>query len=132
MITEMRSSMDICPEFTRRILGSAIEVHRELGPGLLESTYRVCLVQQLLLDGHDVKQEVPIPVTYKGSTVDASFRADLIVDDSVLLELKAVEHLLPLHEARTLTYMRLCNLKIGLLINFNVSRLKDGVRRFVR
>ncbi|MGZ5072514.1 MAG: GxxExxY protein [Usitatibacter sp.] len=129
---EAHSREDICPELTRRILGSAIEVHRELGPGLLESTYRVCLVHQLILDGHEVRQEIPIPTTYKGSVVDASFRADLIVDESVLLELKAVEKLLPLHEAQTLTYMKLCNLRIGLLINFNVRSLKDGIRRFVR
>jgi GxxExxY protein len=129
---EARSREDVFPELTRRILGSAIEVHRELGPGLLESTYRVCLVHQLLLEGHDVKQEVPIPITYKGSIVDASFRADLIVDDAALLELKAVEKLLPLHEAQTLTYMKLCNLRIGLLLNFNVRSLKDGIRRFVR
>jgi GxxExxY protein len=129
---EARPKEDVCPELTRPILRSAIEVHRELGPGLLESTYRVCLVHQLLLDGHDVRQEIPVPTTYKGCVIDATFRADLIVDDSVLLELKAVENLLPLHEAQTLTYMKLCNLRIGLLINFNVRRLTDGIRRFVR
>ena len=128
----VRSQVDIFPELTRRILGSAIEVHRELGPGLLESTYRACLVHQLLIEGHEVKQEVPVPITYKGSTIDASFRADLIVDDSALLELKAVERLLPIHESQILTYMKLCNLNIGLLLNFNVPVLKQGVRRFVR
>lgn len=126
------SREDICPELTQRILGSAIEVHRELGPGLLESTYRICLVHQLLLEGHDVKEEVPIPITYKGSIVEMSFRADLIVDDSVLVELKAVDRLLPIHESQILTYLKLCNLRVGLLLNFNVTTLTQGIRRFVR
>ena len=119
-------------EITRRILGCAIEVHRELGPGLLESTYRTCLVKQLLMDGLYVEEEVGIPIQYKGQFVESSYRADLIVDRAVLLELKALERLLPIHEAQTLTYLKHSRLRVGLLINFNVTSLMKGVRRYVR
>ena len=117
---------------TRAILGSAIRVHRELGPGLLESTYRTCLMKQLEADGVSAQQEVVIPIRYRGMDIDSVYRADVIVDGRVLLELKAVETLLPLHEAQTLTYLRHSNMPVGLLINFNVKRLMLGVRRFVR
>jgi len=117
-------------ELTRAILGSAISVHRELGPGLLESTYRACLLKQLQADGMPVRCEVEIPIQYKGFEIESTYRADLIVDDKVLIELKAVEHLLPLHESQVLTYLRHTRLEVGLLINFNVRRLMNGVRRF--
>ena len=117
-------------ELTRAILGSAISVHRELGPGLLESTYRACLLKQLRADGMPVRCEVEIPIQYKGFEIESTYRADLIVDDKVLIELKAVEHLLPLHESQVLTYLRHTRLEVGLLINFNVTRLMSGVRRF--
>jgi GxxExxY protein len=107
-----------------------IEVHRNLGPGLLESTYRACLQHELNLQGFRVSAEVPIPVSYKGLAVEASYRADLIVDETVLLELKAVEQLLPVHSMQTLTYLKLAKVPIGFLINFNVPCLKQGVRRF--
>ena len=109
-----------------------MQVHTTLGPGLLESVYRTCLAQQLRLDRLTVRQEVPIPLSYKGVSLDHSCRADMIVEESVLVELKAVERLLPIHQAQTLTYLKLSRLNVGLLINFNVLSLKDGFRRFVR
>ena len=123
---------EVPPELTRAILGSAISVHRELGPGLLESTYRKCLVEQLREDGMTVESEKLIPVRYRGRPIDASYRAHIIVESRVLPELKAVENLSPVHEAQTLTYLRHTALKIALLINFNVPRLMEGVRRFIR
>ena len=121
---------DVYPDLTWRIVGSAIQVHRELGPGLLEGTYRACLMQQLREDGLDTRSEVPIPICYHGVELPASYRADLIVEGTAIVELKAVDQLLPVHTVQLLTYMKLCNLPVGLLINFNVPRLKDGVRRF--
>jgi GxxExxY protein len=117
---------------TRRILSSALQVHRDLGPGLLESTYRSCLVRQFELDGLAAEQEVPIPLHYRGVDVASAYRADIIVEGSVLLELKAVEHLLPVHVAQVLTYLKLGRLRLGLLINFNVTRLQLGIRRLIR
>lgn len=122
---------DVLRETTRRILGSAIKVHREIGPGLLESTYRSCMAQQLAMDGFGVEQEVPIPISYQGLVLPTAYRADLIVDASVLLELKAVAEILPIHTAQTLTYLRHANLRVGLLINFNVPLLRQGVRRYL-
>ena len=116
---------------TNRILGAAIEVHRQLGPGLLESVYKECLRDELLAAGLTVEAEVDLPVVYKGRTLGASFRADIIVDRAVLLELKAVESLLPVHDAQTLSYLRLSGLRVALLLNFHCPRLKDGIRRFV-
>jgi GxxExxY protein len=118
-------------DLTWRILGSAIEVHRVLGPGLLEHTYRRCLMLQLEEDGLRVRSEVPIPIEYKGLKLDTSYRADLIVEDAALVELKAVEQVSRVHCLQTLTYLRLARLPVGLLVNFNVPRLKEGVRRFV-
>ena len=125
------SKCDFLPECTRRILDSAIHVHRTLGPGLLESTYRVCLTHRLRLDGMQVRAEVPIGIEYCGLAIDSAFRADLIVDDAVIVELKAVERLLPLHAAQVYTYLKLARRPIGLLINFNVPRLMTGVRRII-
>jgi|SRR5678815_619055 len=126
------SKKDVLPELTRLILESAIAVHRELGPGLLEGSYRTCLLQQLASDGLSARHEVPIPITYKGVTTDFAYRADVIVEDRVLLELKAVEALLPVHEAQVLSYLKHSGLRVGLLMNFNAPRLMTGVRRFVR
>ena len=117
---------------TEKIIGSALEVHRALGPGLLESTYRTCLVHQLGLDGLRSRCEVPIPIDYKGLYMDASYRADLIVEGEILLEIKSVESLLPVHTAQTLTYLKLCKLRAALLMNFNETRLAHGIRRFIR
>ena len=121
-----------CASLSRRILACAIRVHRFLGPGLLESAYRLCLARQLEIDGLDFEQEVAIPVRYEGVDIECAYRADIIVDRSVLIELKAVERLLPIHEAQVLTYLRLSGMRLGLLLNFNAMRLKDGMRRFVR
>jgi len=109
-----------------------MRVHRNLGPGLLESAYRSCLARQLALDGLAFEQEVPIPIRYEGLEMQCAYRADIIVDRSVLLELKAVETLLPIHQAQVLAYLRLSGLHLGLLLNFNAVTLKDGIRRFVR
>ena len=117
---------------TGRILKAAFEVHRVLGPGLLESTYRTCLVHELDSSGLRAREEVPIPVMYKGESILTAYHADVIVEEQVLLELKAVERLLPIHEAQMLTYLKHCNIRVGLLLNFNVVRLKHGIRRFVR
>ena len=117
---------------TGRIVSAAMQVHRALGPGLLESVYRCCLARQLEMDGIAVEHEVPIPVVYQDLAIDSAFRADMIVERSVLLELKAVEKLAPIHQAQTLTYMNLSGLHVGFLINFNVTSLKHGLHRFVR
>jgi GxxExxY protein len=122
----------ICGQLTDRILACAIDVHRELGPGMLESTYRICLVHRLQMEGMALKQEQPISIDFRGQVIESAYRADLIVEDSVLLELKSVEALLPVHEAQVLTYLKFLRLRVGLLMNFNVTRLMKGVRRFVR
>jgi GxxExxY protein len=122
----------VSSELTRRILGCAIEVHRALGPGLLESAYRACLVRELDLAGLPSRKEVAIPVIYKGEQIDCGYRADIVVRNQVLLELKAVERLLPIHEAQVLTYLKLCDLRVGLLLNFNATSLRNGIRRLVR
>ena len=109
----------------------AIRVHRELGPGLLESTYRNCLLFEYEDGRIPVVSEKPIPLIYRGRTLDVGFRADVIVEDHLLLELKAVEKLLPVHVAQTITYLKLTNLPLALLINFNVPLLKDGIRRII-
>ena len=118
-------------ELSGRILSSAIRVHRTLGPGLLENAYRACLVRQLGLDGLACREEVPVPLSYRGIEVADAYRADIIVERSILLELKAVERLSRVHEAQVLTYLRWSGLRVGLLLNFNAVRLKDGIRRFI-
>ncbi len=116
---------------SNRVIGCAIEVHRELGPGLLESTYERCLAHELGQVGIDFKLQQEIKVKYKGVYLDCGYRVDVLVEDSLILELKSVEVVLGIHEAQLLTYMKLAEIKIGLLINFNVQRLKDGINRFV-
>jgi GxxExxY protein len=118
-------------QIATEVIGAAIEVHRILGPGLLESAYRDCLVHELSLRKIDFESEVPLAVEYKGLVVDQAYRADLLVGQKVLVELKTVEALQPVHKAQLLTYLRLAHRKLGLLINFNVSTLKDGVKRVV-
>ena len=118
-------------ELTKRILRCAYSTHSILGPGLLESTYRACLAHELSSHGLGVQQEVPIPITFRDLQLEASYRADLIVEQAVLVELKAVERLLPIHDAQTLTYLKHSGFGVALLINFNVPRLKFGVHRFV-
>jgi GxxExxY protein len=119
-------------QLTDRILACAIDVHRELGPGLLESAYRVCLVHRLRIEGLSVEEEAPIPINFRGRSLESAYRADLIVEGAVLLELKAVEALVPIHDAQILTYLKLLKLRVGLLLNFNVTHLGKGIRRFVK
>ena len=116
---------------TREIIAAAIEVHRALGPGLLESAYQACLSRELQLRGLELVQQVDMPLMYKDVKLDCGFRIDLIVMNRVVVELKSVQELLPVHEAQLLTYLHLTGLRIGLLINFNVAVLKDGIRRRV-
>ena len=104
---------DVLPILTRAVIGSAITAHRQLGPGLLESTYRTCLLRQLATDGLVARHEVPLPIKYGGFTMDFGYRADIIVEDRVLLELKAVEALLPIHEAQILTYLKHSGIRVG-------------------
>ena len=116
---------------TEVIIGAAIEVHRELGPGLLESAYRECLCHELKLRGLHFEYEIPLPVQYKGVKLDCGYRLDIVVEDQVILELKTVEKLLPIHEAQLLTYLKMKKCRLGLLINFQVPVLKDGIKRIV-
>lgn len=116
---------------TERIIGFAIEVHRQLGPGLLESAYEECLCYELQQSGLRFRRQVPLPVVYKAIRLDCGYRIDLVVEELVILELKTVERLIPVHEAQLLTYLKLSGLRIGLLLNFNSPVLKDGIRRLV-
>jgi GxxExxY protein len=118
-------------EVSNRVIGAAIEAHRHLGPGLLESVYRDCLGHELRVQGLAVEQEVILPVRYKGLELKAGYRADLLVQGLLIVELKAVDVLLPIFTAQLLSYLKMAELKLGLLINFNSERLKDGVRRVV-
>lgn len=114
---------------TERIIGAAIEVHRVLGPGLMESTYQACLAHELKLQGVKFESEKPLPVSYKGLFVDCSYRLDFLVEDLVIVELKSIQAILPIHEAQLLTYLKITGCPIGLLINFNVHLLKHGIKR---
>lgn len=116
-------------KITEAIIGAAIEVHRHLGPGLLESTYETCLVHELSNAGLSIVRQRALPVRYKGLILEDSYRPDLIVAERVIAEIKAVSTLMPVHTAQLLTYLRLTSLKVGLLINFNISVLKNGIKR---
>ena len=116
---------------TENIIGAAIEVHRALGPGLLESAYQACLAREFALRGLDFEQEKPIPVTYKDVNLDCGYRVDFLVNGKVVVELKAVEQMHPVYESQLLTYLRLTGCKVGLLINFNVPVLTSGIVRRV-
>jgi len=118
-------------QLTEAIIGAAIEVHRALGPGLLESTYEMCLCRELTIRGITFERQVSIPVQYKGIKLDCGYRADIVVNGSILVEIKAIDSLLPIHDAQVLTYLKLGDWKIGLLMNFNVELLKHGLRRRV-
>ena len=117
-------------ELTGRIIGCAIEVHRNLGPGLLESAYQQCLARELSIHEIPFEIEKAIPVHYKGIEIDCGYRVDFLVEDRVILELKAVDSVTGIHKAQLLTYMKLANATTGLLINFNTKVLKDGIQRF--
>ncbi len=116
---------------TDLVIGLAIEVHRALGPGLLESAYQECLCYELKANGIAFGRQVALPVVYKSVKLDCGYRMDLVVDDRLVVELKTVEKILPVHEAQLLTYLRLSGIRTGLLLNFNTSVLKDGIKRMV-
>jgi GxxExxY protein len=118
-------------EITEQIIGSAINVHRVLGPGLLESAYEACLAFELVSRGLKIEQQRALPVIYRDVKLDCGYRLDLVVENSIVIELKAVEHLLPIHRAQLLSYLKLSGLKVGLLINFHTKMLKGGVIRLV-
>ena len=118
-------------EISKEIIGAAIEVHRWLGPGLLESAYHECLSHELKARDVHIECEVPIAIEYKGHRIGVAYRADMLIENKVLVELKTVDTLLPVHKAQLLTYLRLTDRKLGLLMNFNVSVMKNGVRRVV-
>jgi GxxExxY protein len=118
-------------QLTHEIIGAAIEVHRFLGPGLLESACEECLCHELALRNLSVQRQVPVPVVYKEVKLECGYRLDIVVEKTVVLELKSIEAFSPVHEAVILTYLRLSGFKIGLLINFNVTILKEGIRRFI-
>ncbi len=118
-------------QLSYNIVGCAIEVHKELGPGLLESVYEKCLRRELELKGYKVKQQVNVPVEYKGISLDVDLRLDLLVNDMIIVELKAIEHVLPVHEAQLLTYMKLLEKPQGLLINFFTDNITKSMKPFV-
>ncbi len=116
-------------ELTERIIGAAIEVHRALGPGLLESVYEECLADEFQHSGIQFTRQLELPIEYKGRRLDAGYRLDFLIDNTVVIELKSVEKIMPIHEAQLLTYLRLAKKRVGLLMNFNVPRLRDGLLR---
>ena len=118
-------------QLTDAIIGAAMEVHRALGPGLLESSYEMCLCRELSIRGIPFEQQVPVPAEYKGVKLDCGYRADIVVDGAILVEIKAIDSLLPIHAAQLLGYLKLRGWKVGRLINFNVELLKHGLRRRV-
>jgi len=114
---------------TQKVIGCAIEVHKQLGPGLLESSYESCLLYELEQSGLIVETQVSLPIHYKGLEIEAGYRLDLLIPGKLIIELKSVDKLLPVHSAQTLTYMKLSKIDAGLLINFNTTKLIDGVKR---
>lgn len=123
--TETQSKL-LYEALTEKIIGAAIEVHRALGPGLLESAYEECLCQELHLRNIPFQRQISLPVRYKNVSLECGYRIDLIVEDALILELKCIEHILPVHEAQLLTYLRLANKKVGLILNFHVAQLVRG------
>ena len=128
--TETRRKL-VLEELTEQIIGAAIEVHKQLGPGLLESAYEECLCHELHLRGLHFERQTPLPVEYKGIKLDCGYRIDVVVEDAVVLELKTVDKVLPVHEAQLLTYLKLTGKKVGFIINFNVAVLTHGIVRRV-
>jgi len=121
---------DETDRIARQVVDSAFAVHKEIGPGLLESAYELFLMHELLERGLVARTQVPVQASYKGKIAETGFHADMIVNDKVLIELKTVEKILPIHEARILTYLKFSKIKVGLLINFNTRLIKDGIRRY--
>ena len=122
---------DRLDQITRRIIGAAIEVHKALGPGLLESAYQACLAFELRERGLRVQEQEPLPVVYKSIHLDCGYRMDLVVEESIVVEIKAVEQLAPIHQAQLLSYLRISGKRVGLLINFHARFLKQGLKRIV-
>jgi len=118
-------------QITEKIIGCAIEVHKRLGPGLLESAYEECLAYELKSIGLKISRQVAVPVVYKDIKLECGYRIDVLVEDTVIIELKSIEAFAPVHEAQILTYMKFANKTIGLLINFNVTLLKNGIKRYI-
>jgi GxxExxY protein len=118
-------------DLSKRLIGCAIEVHKALGPGLLESAYEQCLAHELMLTGLVFEIQKPLPIQYKGIKLDCGYRLDFVIENQLVVELKSVQQLQKIHEAQILTYMKLAGLNTGLLINFNELRLKNGIKRFV-
>jgi GxxExxY protein len=118
-------------ELTRIVIGCAIEVHKSLGPGLLESAYEECLTYELINKGLNIKRQQPVPVVYKDIKLDCGYRIDIVVENSIVVELKSVDVINPVHEAQILTYMKFSKKTIGLLMNFNVTVLKQGIKRYI-
>ena len=118
-------------ELSNQVIGSALEVHRHLGPGLLESAYETCLAYELQTAKLSFKRQHPLPVVYKAVSLDCGYRVDFLVEERLIVELKSVEKTLPIHDAQLLSYMKLAQVAVGLLINFNVSLLKKGIKRMV-
>ena len=118
-------------QISEQVIGAAIRVHRELGPGLLESVYEACLAYELSKSGLSARRQVPLPIRYSEVQIDEGYRLDLVVNDAVIVELKSVDRILPVHEAQLLTYLRLSGYPLALLINFNVPLLRDGIVRRV-
>jgi GxxExxY protein len=117
-------------EITQKIIGCAIQVHKSLGPGLLESAYEECLSYELIKNGLNIKRQQPTPVVYKEIKLECGYRIDILMENSVVVELKVVDEFNPVHEAQILTYMKFSNKSLGLLINFNVTILRNGIRRY--
>lgn len=130
-IIDTQDGLEPLNHLTEQIIGAAIEVHRALGPGLLESTYEACLCYELQQLGLKVEQQKPMPLVYKDLRLETAYRIDLLVEDRVVVEIKSVEQIHPVHEAQLLSYLRLSGCRVGLLINFNVPTLKQGIRRKV-
>ena len=123
--------MDDLNELTGAIIGAAIEVHRNLGPGLLESAYESCLLWELRQEGLKVEPQVPVPIRYKGLQLYAGYRIDILVQDRIIVELKAIDKIQPIHTAQVLTYLKMTNLKMALILNFNVELMRSGIKRII-
>ncbi len=116
---------------TEKIIGCAIEVHKAIGPGLLESAYEECLCYELAQNGLKFERQIPLPVVYKGVRLDCGYKLDVIVEDTIIIELKAVDRIIAIHEAQLLSYLRMLDLRVGLILNFHSSVLKEGIKRIV-
>ena len=123
------SNLEILNDLSYKVIGAAYKVHRELGPGLLESTYEVCLEYELLSVGLEAERQKVLPVIYNGIPLDAGYRIDLLIENQIVVEIKSVEEIVPVHKAQLMTYLKLSRLKLGLLLNFNVADMKTGIRR---